>query len=228
MNYYKVVTKIGSEFTIDTNTPNYTSTLSKMEEHKKFLELITQTAKKQDLPLDFFVVVNNNLALWGNLYLENLSPSKNGKYELSQLTYQPNHDKLFIKEAELVEFIENLDKIGIETFDDYGYLWEFIFETHRFNEHKDKPSRTASFFLFDSVESCNSYKALQNGVGTVCTVELVETSVCYKADMNLIRSIPKNSTYKQVAQAASKYWKGETSDSPIFEYLFQGNCVVKA
>jgi len=227
MSFYKVVTKIGSEVAIDSKTVHYAQTLSKMEEHKPFLELIAQTSKKQNLPLDFYVVVNNNLALWGNMYLENLSAPKNASYELSQLTYQPNHDSLFIKEEELVEFIQNLDQIGITMFEEYVYLWEFIFEAQRLIEHQDKPSRADSFFLFDSNESCESYKALQKGVGVTCKVELDETSVCFKADMSLIRSIQNNYTYKQVVQAAGKYWKGETSDQPVFEYLFQGTCTLK-
>jgi hypothetical protein len=228
MNYYKSINELSSEVILDTDKISNEPTLSDKEVYKNLLGLITQFSKKQDLPLDFYTIVNNNLALWGNMYLENLPLSKEGKFELSQLTYLPSHDGLFIQEAALVEFIEHLDKIGINVFKENVYLWEFVFEEVRVNQHGDKPSREKSLFLFDSIDSCNDSMANAEEKNKICEVELLETRHCFKADRNLFDLIPNNYSYRQTVQQADQYWMGKASENPKFEYLFQGICKLKS
>jgi hypothetical protein len=227
MNYYKFINELSSEVLLDTDKVSDESTLSDKEAYKNLLGLITQFSKKQDLPLDFYTIVNNNLALWGNMYLENLPLSKDGKFELSQLTYRPSHDGLFIQEAALVEFIEHLDKIGINVFKENSYLWEFIFEEVRANQHSDKPSREKSFFLFDSFNRCNDSIANHKEESKICEVELLEIRHCFKADRSFFDLILNNYSYRQTAQQADQYWMGKISENPKFEYLFQGICKLK-
>jgi len=93
-------------------------TPAETDQRKRLTDLFASFSTKLELPLDFFVTVNNNLFLWGNMYLENLPKPKEGKFELSQLTNKSTHDNLYISEADLVDFIKDLDKIGIVSIDE--------------------------------------------------------------------------------------------------------------
>jgi len=46
----------------------------------------------------------------------------------------------------------------------------------------------------------------------------------YKADMKILDNIPNHVTYQQAVAGAEKYWNGESTDAPVFEFLFQGTC----
>lgn len=227
MQYFKVVDNINSEVTIDTSRTNYSLTLANKNKYSDLLGFITESSKELDLPLDFYFSLNNNIALWGDTYLQNLPKSINRVFEVYVLTTNSKHKGIFIKEDDLISIIENLDKIGFEVFQEGFYLWENIYEKVRANGYQDKPSREYSFFLFDNLKNCEYYIKRHKWGGQICKVEILETRSLFKADMNLLDVIPNNFTFKQTEEHVDKYWSGKTSDNAVYEYLFQGTCKLK-
>jgi hypothetical protein len=45
--------------------------------------------------------------------------------------------------------------------------------------------------------------------------------------MTFINDIPNNTTANNVYSIAEKYWKGESSEKPVYEIIFQGKCKLK-
>ncbi|SJZ84749.1 hypothetical protein SAMN04488132_10572 [Sediminibacterium ginsengisoli] len=45
--------------------------------------------------------------------------------------------------------------------------------------------------------------------------------------MYLLDMIPNNFTYSQTAENVDHYWRGDISDNPVYEFLFQGKCVIR-
>jgi len=227
MQYFKVVDNINSEVSVDTNKTNYSLTLVDKEKHSDLLDFITQSSSELDLPLDFYFSLNNNIALLGDAFLQNLPKSINRVFEVFVLTTNPKHKGIYIKENDLIGIVESLDEIGFEFFQEGFYLWENIYEKVRTISYKDKPSREKSFFLFDNLKDCQYYMDNHKGGGQICEVEIVETRSLFKADMNLLDIIPNNYTFKQTQEHVEKYWSGKTSDKIVYEYLFQGICKLK-
>ncbi len=227
MKYFKVVDSINSEVTIDTNKTNYSLTLVDKEKHLKLLDFVIQSSNDLDLPLDFYFSLNNNIALWGNAYLHNLSKSINGVFEIFVLTKNTKHKGIYIREDDLINIVETIDEIGFEVFQEGFYLWENIYEKVRLSHYQDKPSRENSFFLFDNLKDCEYYIDKHKGGGELCEVEILDTRSIFKADMNLLDIIPNNFTFKQTQEHVDKYWLGKTSDNIVYEYLFQGICKLK-
>jgi hypothetical protein len=64
-------------------------------------------------------------------------------------------------------------------------------------------------------------------IGMICEVELIETKKIFRADMTFINDIPNNTTANNVYSIAEKYWKGESSEKPVYEIIFQGKCKLK-
>ncbi|MBZ5857582.1 DUF2441 domain-containing protein [Flavihumibacter profundi] len=226
MKYFKVVESLSSDVIIDTKTTNYSLTLVDKDRHFEFLNCIIQSSKELDLPFDFYFTLNNNLAMFGNEYLRNLPRSNNGVFEILQLTQNINHRNLFIEESDLIFLVEKIDKIGISFFEKGYYLWEHILEDIRLLNYPDKPSRQKSFFLFDNIESCKYYINNHIRIGTICEVKLLEINSLFKADMNWLDTIPSKFTIKQANQQVENYWMGNSMGAPLFEYLFQGKCML--
>lgn len=224
MEFFKVVDSINSEVTIDTDSTNYSLTLVDKNKHSKLLNFIIESSNKFDLPLDFYFSLNNNIALLGDAYLQNLPKSINSVFEIFVLTTNSKHKRIFIKENDLINIVEELDKIGFEVFQEGFYLWENIYEKVRRNGYEERPSREISFFLFDNLKDCKYYIDKYKGRGQICKVEILEKRSLFKADMNLLDIIPNNLTFKQTEKQVDKYWSGETSDNVVYEYLFQGTC----
>jgi|GEM_PF-4937867 len=227
MKYFKVVDNIVSDTFIDTEKSNYSLTLTDIALHSELLTFVTQSSNQLDLPFDFYASFNNNLVTFGNLYLQNLPKSKNGQFEISELTNNEKHSTIFVKESNLIRIVEGLDKLGINMFPDGFYLWEKIYEDVRLNHYNDKPKREKSFFLFDNIENCKYYIDKHKKFGQICEVEIIQTTSLFKADMNLLDIIPNHYTYKQAVKQVDNYWAGRTSNNAIFEYLFQGTCKLK-
>ena len=151
MKYFKVVDNINSVVNIDTASTNYSLTLVGNEVYKDFLDFVIQSSNDLDLPLDFYITLNNNVALWGDVYLQNLPKSINRFFEVFVLTNKSKHKNIYIKEDDLINIVETIDSIGFEVFKEGFYLWESIYEKVRHKKHQDKPSRENSFFLFDNI-----------------------------------------------------------------------------
>ena len=227
MQYYKVVDNINSVVTIDTSKTNYALTLVDKNFYSDFLDFIVQSSNDLDLPLDFYTTLNNNVALWGDIYFQNMPKSINSIFEVFVLTYKPHHKNIYIKEDDLINIADSLDEIGYEVFREGFYLWENIYEKVRRKKHQDKPSRENSFFLFDNIRDCKYYIDKHKEGGVICEVEILKNNSIFKGDMNLWDTISDNFTFKEAEEHVDKYWLGETSDKPVFEYLFQGTCSLK-
>jgi len=224
MKYYKVVSPLESEVIIDTNLSNYSQTLNNKNQYEKLLSLVTSYSAIYNLPLDFFFNINNGLALFGDSYLQQMPRSVNRKFELFSITKNPNHKNYYIEEGNLIAFVENLIALGIMAFQEGFYLWEYICEAIRQIKHVEKPRREDSFFLFDSIENCKYYIETHNFPGEIASVEIVSGTQPFKADMKQWDMIPNHATLLQAERLMDHYWQGQTSSTPIFEYLFQGIC----
>ncbi len=227
MKYYKVVNKIENEVLINTATINYGLTLDNFDEYEHFIKAVTNSSKKENLPFDFYFSLNNNLALWGDAYIDNLAKPINGVYEIFNITNKEQHKGIYLSLEKFIEIVKALvdnEEKEITPFSEGNYLWEYIFEEEREHNHIHKPMRNESFFLFENKEDCQTYIDKHKHFGTICEVELINTSALFRGDMNIYDAVPNNSTFKQVKEAANEYWSGEISKNPIIEILFQGEC----
>jgi len=225
--YYKVVNEIKSDVLIDTENTNYSSTLSGMLNHNAFFQIMLHFSEKKKLPLDFFILLNNNLAFMGNEYIKQIPLSKNGIFEISVLTGKVHHKEKHIDERELIEIIEFTDKNGIKVFDQGFYLWEYIFEKIRRREFQEKQSRIEAFYLFENEADCNYYINTHKRGGVICEVEIEEQKKIFRGDMNLMDETTFEWTIEEAYNQARKYWKGELSKNPKMEILFNGKCKLK-
>lgn len=225
--YYKVVNEINDDVVISTKDTNYSSTLREMKNHNSLFQAMLHFSKKKNLPLDFFIHINNNLAFLGNNYISQIPPSKNGVFEIFSLTGKAHHRAKFIDEGELVEFIEFNNNNGIRVFDKGYYLWEYIFEKIRRNEFDKIQSRIDAFYLFENTKDCNEYIKTHKGGGIICEVDILNEENIFRADMNLIDETTFEWTIEEANNQARKYWRGELSENPTMEILFKGKCKLK-
>lgn len=226
MNYFKVVNEIASQVKIDTKKTNYGKTLIHEKEHGKFIECVVNSSKKLNLPFDFYIMLNNNIAMFGNDYLNGLP--KSDIYNLTTFVTSPlinDYSKYTIHFNELKKFIESIDNIGINFFNEGFYLWEYLYELERSNS--SLPKRGNSFFLFDNLIDCEYYIQNHKGGGVICEVELTKTDKLFKGDMNLLDQIENFHTFSESKKIIEKYWNQGKSDKPVFEYLFEGECLLK-
>lgn len=90
------------------------------------------------------------------------------------------------------------------------------------------PSRKESIFLFDNIDDCNYYiKTHKNGIGHIYEIEITRQETLFKADMNIFDEIDLSITQNNLLVELYKYWDKQSSKTPRYEYLFQGECRVK-
>lgn len=225
MKYFKVIdNKIYDPVSIDTETTNYSLTLEERSGYELFLQFVTQSPKNLGLPLDLYFIMNDHLAMFGTPYIRGLPKSKNGLFEIFDITSNKKHKNFFVKESKLIEIDEWFERNGISPFMDGIYLWEYICEKIRIDGHNEKPCRSKSFSLFDNISDCEYYIKKHKGGGEICQVELIEIQKLFKADMNLIDLIPNHSTYGEAEGNINDYWNRNSSNNPVYEFLFQGTC----
>lgn len=224
MKYYKVVDHLASATTIDTTITNYDLTLIHKSKYANLMDFFTSSSLELNLPLNFYSDFCNNIIITEASNLKTLGTPVNDKYEISSLTNKIEHSGIYILAGDLRKIIQGVGKIGFEYFDEGYYLWEFIFEKVRANNHTSKPNRGDSFFLFDNIKDCQYYIDTHKKGGQICEVELLSKRALFKGDMKMLDSIPKNFTTQQAQGNAEKFWSGETTEDPVFEYLFQGIC----
>ncbi|MEI7504342.1 MAG: hypothetical protein WCJ61_13760 [Paludibacter sp.] len=225
---FKVVDKvIINEVVINTDTQNYSSVLTKAEELKEYLEIMTLISSNCTIPISVLATINNGIALFGQDYLQQLPLSKNGLFTADQITKQDADKQFLMKEADIVSFIDMIDKIGFKSpFEGY-YIWEYLFERARPLINSDLPKRDESFFLFETITDCERYIKEYKANGKICQVELVEVKKSFRADMNILNEIPNNFTASDVLKSAIKYWDEQSSTNPFYEIIFQGKCILK-
>ncbi|MGE4332975.1 MAG: DUF2441 domain-containing protein [Macellibacteroides sp.] len=222
MDYYKVVNHIDREAIIDTYSTNYSLILSKSNNYADLLDFIVSSSEELEIPLDFYFTLNNGLSLFGEMYLKNFSQHNNGLISYSKEVYAQRNFPIRVEDFVLI--IQSLIKIGIQLFNEGFYLWEYIYELVRKEYCPNKPKRADSFFLFDSVNDCIYYRDKIKGGGEICKVEIINERKLFKGDMNLLDLIPNNITTKEAKNQTLKYWNGESSTIPVYEYLLEGEC----
>ena len=225
--YFKVVPFINNEVVIDTTETNYSSTLSKAKELEGLLLCMSYFSSNFGIPINVLYLVNNGLATIGNPYLQQLPRSNKGVFTADQFTKDPYDNQFVINECDLINFIETTDKTGFKDPFEGFYIWEYLFEQVREQLSTSLPKRTESFFLFESVADCERYMSEIKRIGMICEVELMETKQLFRADMTFINDIPNNINANNVYSIAEKYWKGESSENPLYEIIFQGKCKLK-
>jgi hypothetical protein len=82
----------------------------------------------------------------------------------------------------------------------------------------------SSTFFFDNTDSCDYYKTNHlNGIGQIKKIELVETKNSFQGDMSIIDAIENSISRDELLEIIRKYWRGEKSDNPVMEVVFQGS-----
>lgn len=223
MKYYKVVNYLNSPFEINTDTSNYGNRLVYQEYYSALINFVLNSSQVYNLPLDFYFTVNTSLSLWGVAHIDYIP--RNGMVEVYYLTHKEIDKGRFIKESELYEIVDTIQSFGISDIVEGIYLWESIFEKARLKKYTNIPSRSESFFLFENIQDCHYYiKEHKGGDGIICEVELIEQKSLFKADMKSLDNIQNNFTFDEAIKYADNYWNGSATESPVFEFLFQGKC----
>lgn len=224
MKYYKVVDNIDREVVINSEKINYSSTLNRFNEFAGFLQILSDFSLRDNIDFNTLIRVNNNIALWGNSYLQNLPKSKSGVFSVQTFSNKIEDRDKVVKESVLNQFIELIDKNGIKWFDEGFYLWEYLFEVIRSQNFQNKPSRINSFFLFETISDCEYYIKNHKNGGQICEVEIIETQALFDGDMNILDQLDINTTFNNAEEPINSYWKGGKTIVPIIETLFQGKC----
>lgn len=113
---------------------------------------------------------------------------------------------------------------------------ECIFELARQNIgcYKLFP-RMMSFYLSKSLTDINEFKQYSNRSGTIFEVD-ISIENCQKYDMELFTDAEiylsnqnelNEEVFNKCYEYATYYWNGETSDKPIYEYLYYGKINIK-
>ena len=128
MKYFKVVNHISEEVIIDTNKTNYLLTLPNCNKYNKLLDYITTSSKMLNLPLDMYFTINNNIALLGQVYIDNFPSTKNNVYRLSDFIFTNNniYSKYSLTKTNLITIIQDIINIKIGLFEE-GFLFMGIF-----------------------------------------------------------------------------------------------------
>jgi len=93
-------------------------------------------------------------------------------------------------------------------------LIEYLFEYVRKSYYPQRPSRFKSIFAFDNFEEAKNFRnGYNNSIGNIWEVE---ANNFFKADMNLLRL---GNSLLEADYNANLYWKGETIENPVWEYL---------
>lgn len=214
---------------LNSNTYNYGKSFGK--EYDYLLDSYFNVANKIDLPIDFLIYINNGFANEGNYFLKRIKTAILNEIfvDIFKVTGNIKHTGIIIPINLLNEFIQSFDeKNTFKIFLEGNYLWERYFEMVREKVFKELPSRKESIFLFDNVDDCQFYiKNHKKGFGKIYEVEIIEEEALFRADMNIYEEIDLSITYNNLLKEFFKYWDKQSSQTPRYEYLFQGQCRIK-
>jgi hypothetical protein len=229
MKYYKLVDNINSDSIVETKISNYgNGTLINWKNYYPLISFIIEHSKNNELPLDFYLTINNNISTLGEKYIEILNLNKYFEFTLDKLTNSQKHIKYLINTNIIIEVINGLNQFGFKYFGEGYYLWEVLAEIIRDNDFPDKPSRRECIYLFDNKKDCEYYKNTHTqGLGKMCEVELLETKSLFSSDMKIIDLIPNEVSFKEAKIELDKYWNQKHTSNPVIEHLFEGKCILK-
>lgn len=225
--FYRVeLSEIDLSKTYSSNDKRFGNSLN-FEKYIYFLNIYFSIMKTNNISADFLVLLNNNVFMYGNEYLKIVDEAIIDEVfiDLHKITNIEEHKNQIISILAINQFLQSFDEQNNFIFFDNGsYLWEYINEAIRFNFFREKPKRTDSIFLFDSIESCNYYISNHlNGQGKIYEIELLEKNNIFEADMRIIDNIQNQILFEDLINEFSDYWKGKLTLNPIKEIIFQGS-----
>ena len=196
------------------------------QEYQHFLNTYLRVMQKNNISVDFFVTLNNEIYLNGGDYLKNINNSIiNEEFiDIYKVTKNNNHKNQIVSINNINQFVQSFDESNPFIFFGNGtYLWEIVTEFVRTNFFPEKPQRLQSLFLFDNLESCHYYiEKHLNGIGNIYEVEIINIDKIHQADMKIIDNIENHILYEDLINQFADYWRGKTTENEIREVIFQG------
>lgn len=225
--YYRVeLNEIDLNKTYYSNESKYGNSLN-FENYIHFLNTYFSIMKLNNISADFLVMLNNNIFIHGNEYLQIINDSiiKEGVIDIYNITNIEDHRNQTISISSINKFIQSFDEHNNFMFFDNGtYLWEYISESIRLDFFNDKPKRIDSVFFFDNIDNCNYYITNHlHGQGKIYEIELLETNELFEADMKIIDNIENQILFEDLLNEFTDYWRGDFTLNPIKEIIFQGS-----
>jgi hypothetical protein len=215
---------IAEQAILDTKDFNY-GKLLETGYYDHFLTVYDRIISKINIPVDFLVSVNNQIHNGAEDYLELINACVHGNYlNIFELTQNVKHKGYTIPVVVMHEFLQSFDENNQYIFFDNGpLLWEYFFEKVRLNEFSHLPKRFSSTFFFDNTDNCNYYRNNHlNGIGKIKGIELIETRNLFQGDMKILDDVEISISRDELIEMVRKYWRGEQTDNPIIEIIFQG------
>ncbi|MCF8465119.1 MAG: hypothetical protein K9G41_09765 [Flavobacteriales bacterium] len=228
--YYRVGHYGQDEIILNSDTYNYGMSFDTTYNH--LLDGYFNIATKIDLPVDFLIDINIGIALFGNVYLNQIEQAivQDTFVDIYKVTNKDAHRGIVIPIKLLNTFIQHFDDENpFLAYVEGKYLWERYFEMVRSKVFNHLPTRKDSIFLFDNVSDCEFYiQEHKKGFGKIYEVEIIREEQLLKVDMNIFDEISLSITSNNLKMELFKYWDGGLSNTPRFEYLFQGECRLKS
>lgn len=209
---------------VDTNKCNYGKGLD-FEYYEHFFSVYDSIMDQVNIPVDFLVSVNNQIYASGGDFVEVLKNCLHNDYvDIYQVTNIAEHRGYKMPIYLMNEFLQSFDEENqFIWFDNGTFLWEYFYEKVREEEFDHLPRRTNSTFFFETIENCNYFiKNQLGGIGLIHKVELVETTNLFQGDMSIMDAIQNSISRDELIEVIRNYWKGEKTDNPIMETVFQG------
>ena len=126
-------------------------------------------------------------------------------------------------------YIQHVNELNLfYDVDKCNFIWEFIWDIVRHTAFPHEPSRMESLFLFDNIEVTQQFidDFHEGEAFEVAEVELSNSKV-HKYDMSWFTLTDGDQTIDEVFEFARKYWRGEASSNPVWEYLYQDDYKLK-
>lgn len=209
---------------MNTNSFNYGKSFAS-DYYDYFLKSYGSIMDKVNIPIDFLITVNNQIYTSGGDYSQEINAAIKGEFiEVFNLTNNSKHIGYQMHVDLMDEFIQSFDENNQFIFFDNGtFLWEYYLEKVRSEEFDRLPKRMLSTFFFDNLSGCNYHKNNHlNGIGQIKKIELVETKNSFRGDMSIIDALENSISRDELLETIRKYWRGEKSDNPVTEIVFQG------
>lgn len=231
MTCYKL---INEEFysegkTFSTSSINYSRFIGDVFENKDFYNYIFESTDKYKIGIDTFVIITNNINLFG---LEEVYVDLIKGFEQIPLAQISEHaDKYATKELYnniLLDICKKCQNSGVvfASKDDAVKLWEYLYEIVRIKFFPDAPSRLQSYFSFQAPTSIDYYRQVHQATGISCEIDSSFCTATFAADMKFVDMIENYHTYSEAENLVKQYWTQQKSTSPIIEILLQGDITI--
>lgn len=209
----------------DTGLNNYGEGFDS-EHYRYFMQIYGDTMAEINLPVDFLISVTSQICLLGEVYLGLLQNAidDDGFLHLSKVTNNTKYIGYKMPVQLLNNFLQSFDEENqFIIFDNGTILWEYYLEKVRAEEFNHLPARLQSVFFFENVSDCDNYKNHHlSGIGAIFGIETLETTNLFKGDMAIIDELDNSISRDELLEQIRKYWRGDKTENPIMEVVFQG------